>query len=167
MIIQEKFVCIGLFGTCGNSTFRQEKFIPEFEKLNIPYFNPQVEDWSPALAIVEAEHLANDRVVMFPITSETYGLGSLSEVGLSLLNAIKLDDRRYFIVMIDDKLDDELMKDKVLSKESLRNRALVKQHLLKLNFSNVFLVETLDQMLEAGKLLYKNAYIEYLLKKSC
>jgi hypothetical protein len=69
--------------------------------------------------------------------------------------------------MIDDKLDDELMKDTVLSKESLRNRALVKQHLIKLNFSNVFLVETLDQMLEAGKLLYKNAYIEYLLKKAC
>ena len=141
-------LCIGLFGTCGNTTFRQDLFVPTYEQNDMAYYNPQVEDWTPDCAKEEANHLANDQIIAFPVTSETYGIGSLAEVGFSILNAIKLDDRRDFIVMIDEKLDDELMEDKDRAKESLRARQLVLAHLKKLNYSNIFLVDCFEDMLE-------------------
>ena len=143
---------IGLFGTCGGSKWR-EPFMDAYNKLNISYYNPQVENWKPEDAVEEAEHLANDSIILFPVTSETYALGSLTEVGFSLLNAIKLDDRRDFVVMIENKLDDSLT-DENLRKESLRARALAIQHLKKMKLSNLFLVPDLEKMLEVSITLY-------------
>ena len=59
--------CIGLFGTCGNSTWRN-KFMEIYDKKNIIYYNPQVDDWKPEDAVIEAERLANDQIILFPIT---------------------------------------------------------------------------------------------------
>lgn len=147
-------LCIGMFGTCGNSTFRQEILIPNFKSWDVEYFNPQVDEWKPEDAIIEAEHLANDEIILFPITSETYAQGSLSEVGFSILNAIKLDSRRDFVIMIENELDTELMKDEDRAKDSLRSRALVLQHLKKLKFDNIYVVNTFKEMLDVTKILY-------------
>lgn len=151
-------LCIGLFGTCGDSQWR-EPFVNTYNDLGIIFYNPQVDDWTPDCAVEEAEHLANDRIILLPITSETYGFGSLSEVGFSLLNAIRLDDRRDFVTLIDLKLDTDLMKDKAQAKESLNSRALVYQHLKKLRLPNLYLVEDLNQMLSVSVLLWKAAKI--------
>ncbi len=148
---------IGLFGTCGKSRWR-DTFIEAYAKEGIPFFNPQVEDWKPEDAEREAEHLANDEVILFPITSETYATGSLSEVGFSILHAIRLDDRREFVVMVDQELDPEL-NDPTAKKESLRSRALVLQHLKKLRLKNVYLVDNLEQMLQVSIQLYRAAEI--------
>ncbi len=166
--------CIGLFGTCGSSTWR-DKFMDKYDEENIIgepvlYFNPQVEDWKPEDAFKEAEHLANDDIILFPITGETYGTGSLSEVGFGVLSAIKLDDRRDFVVMIDMELDPELMKDKERSKENLRARALVMAHLNKLNLPNVHMVGSLDDMLSTSIILHhantiKNTVAQFSIKK--
>lgn len=151
--------CIGLFGTCGNSTWRIS-FIEKYQELGIEFFNPQVDDWKPELAEVEAEHLASDQIILFPITDETYATGSLAESGFSILNAIKLDDRRDFVILIQKELKKELMDNNPeCAKESLRARALVKQHLKKLNFSNLYVVETLEQMLNVSITLWKSYQI--------
>lgn len=165
--------CIGLFGTCGKSTFRQDLFIPEYVKRDLRdgehFFNPQKDDWKPEDAAVEAEHLANDQVILFPVTGETYATGSLAEVGFSILNAIKLDDRRDLVVAIEPGLDAPLHEDKALAKESLRARALVAQHLKKLRLGNLFVLDTgtiqqprpriqyLKQMLDLSIVLFENA----------
>lgn len=145
--------CVGLFGTCGDSTWR-DAFEYVYKEAGINFFNPLVEDWKPEDAVVEAEHLANDNIILFPITKETYGVGSLSEVGFGVLSAIKLDDRRDFVVMIENELIPELMEDKERAKESLRARALVLQHLKKLNLPNVYLVDKLTDMLDISTTLY-------------
>lgn len=155
---------IGLFGTCGNSTWRQQ-FITEYNKFKIEYFNPQVENWSPDDAVKEANHLANDEIILFPITNETYASGSLSEVGFSILNAIKLDDRRDFVILIDSDLTEQLKNDNpVAAKESMRARALVKEHLKKLRLSNLYLVESLEEMLKVSLSLYPCAIVRNKLK---
>lgn len=146
-------ITIGLFGTCGNSRWRGP-FMKRYEELGINYFNPQVENWNPSCAEEEAKHLAEDEIILFPVTNETYGLGSLSEVGFSILQAIKLDDRREFVVMVDPDVTPEL-SDPIARKESVRARALVKQHLKKLRLPNLYLVDTLDEMLTASLELYK------------
>lgn len=146
--------CIGLFGTCGRSLWR-DTFVQRFSQAGIEFFNPLVDDWKPEDAIIEAEHLANDQIVCFPITGETYGAGSLAESGFSILNAVKLDERRDFILMIDMVLDKDLMENVELAKESLRARALVMQHLKKLNLPNVYLVNTLPEMFDIAMTLYE------------
>lgn len=141
---------IGLFGTCGNSTWRKE-FIETYKFNDVEFFNPQVDDWSPELAEVEAEHLANDEIILFPVLAETSGLGSLGEVGFSILQAIKLDSTRNVIVMIDKTCD---IEDEAVKKESIRARALVMAHLKKLKYPNVYLVENLSDMLDLSLKLH-------------
>ena len=140
---------IGLFGTCGNSQWR-DKFITKYEKMGIDYFNPVKDDWQPEDAQIEAEHLANDEIILFPVTDESLGLGSLGEVGFSILQAIKLDSERSVIVMIDRFINDDAKQfiddDKIVN-ESIKMRALIKAHLNKLNYPNVYMVDTLDDML--------------------
>ena len=147
--------CVGLFGTCGKSKWRTP-FMDAYDKKKIVYFNPQKENWREQDAVVEAGHLAEDGIILFPITSESYATGSLAETGFSILNAIKLEDRRDIVIYIDQKLDDELMTSNPLAaKESLRARALVKQHLKKLNLNNLYDVESLEAMFELSIKLYR------------
>ena len=110
--------CVGLFGTCGGSRWR-DPFMKRYGELGIQFFNPQVEDWKPEDAEAEADHLAEDAIILFPITGETYGTGSLAETGFSALQAIKLNRHRDFVVMIERELDPPL-NDQVARKESIR-----------------------------------------------
>jgi len=161
--MENKNLGVGLFGTCGNSVWR-DAFMANYEVLGIPFFNPNKADWQPEDAIIEAEHLANDKIILFPITNETYATGSLAEVGFSILNAIRLDDRRNFVVMIDVDLIPEL-DDSIARKESLRSRALVIQHLKKLRLDNVYIVQSLEEMLEVSVTLYQSEKIKEGLEK--
>lgn len=158
-LVNELENAIGLFGTCGNSKWR-DRFIAKYMELGIPFFNPQLPPgtWDSTCADIEAEHLANDEIILFPVTGETLGLGSLGEVGFSILGAIRLDDRRDFVIMIDKNVDPVLMSnDSAMAKESNKMRALVIQHLKKLNLRNVYIVDTLDEMLEVSIQLRKAA----------
>jgi hypothetical protein len=147
--------CIGLFGTCGGSSWRTP-FMTAYDQRGYCYFNPQVEEWDPSCAEIEAKHLADDELILFPVTAETYGLGSLGEIGFSVMSAIKLDDRRDLVVLIEAK-PDESLKDDPRFIESVKMRALIKQHLRKLRLTNVYLVETMGEMLELSLVLYDNA----------
>jgi len=143
---------IGLFGTCGGSKWR-DPFMLEYDKLEIDYFNPQVDDWKEEDAVIEAEHLVNDEIVLFPITKETYATGSLSETGFSALQAININRHRDFIIMIEQGLDDSL-DNPVARKESLRSRALVTAHLKKLDIASLYFVSSLEEMLELSIALH-------------
>jgi hypothetical protein len=146
--------CIGLFGTCGTSTWRAD-FIRQYSKLGINYFNPQVENWSPELADIEAQHLKRDEIILFPVTSETYGTGSLAETGFSILQAVQSNSTRFVIVMIVPDLDEALKADQTAYKESLRARTLVSAHLAANPMPNVFVVSDFHQMLNLSVQLYQ------------
>jgi len=165
--MDKRKITIGLFGTCGKSKWR-DKFIEAYQTEGITFFNPQKDDWSPADADIEADHLVNDDIVLFPITDETYAFGSLAETGFSVLQALKLNERREFIIMITpDVIPDESIQHETLRKESVRARALVKAHLKKLNYPNVWVVNSLDNMLKLSLHLHaievlKGAALKYL-----
>lgn len=146
--------CIGLFGTCGNSTWR-DLFVRVYERERINYFNPQKEGWTPDDAVVEAAHLVNDEVVLFPVTGETFGTGSLGEIGFSILSAIRANDQRFVVVYVESKLDPQLHIDNpVAAKESTNARAIINAHLKKANNPNVFIVNSLEEMLDVSIKLY-------------
>lgn len=154
---------IGLFGTCGKSKWR-EPFIQEYTKSNIQFFNPQVDDWNPECAKIEAEHLAQDEIILFPVTGETYGTGSLAETGFSILNAIRMDSERDIVVLIEKDLDESL-DDEVARKESIRARTLLLEHLSKLRLKNVYLVSKLKTMFQISLVLYGIAQQRATIKK--
>lgn len=65
-----------LGGTCGKSTWR-EGLIPLLE---IDYFNPVVEDWTPECQQKEIEERENCDYCLYVITSEMEGFYSIAEV---------------------------------------------------------------------------------------
>ena len=148
-------LCIGLFGTCGKSSWR-DVFIQKYNQLEISYFNPQVDDWKPELAEIEAEHLVNDDIILFPVTNETFGTGSLAETGFSIMQAINSSENRSVIIMIDKEPKEELkIAEPLAYKESTRARALVRAHLNKVKKPNIYIVDSLDEMLSVSLKLYE------------
>ena len=145
---------IGLFGTCGSSTWRKD-FIEEYKSLGINYYNPQIEQWDETCAAIEAEHLVNDEIVLFPVTSETYGTGSLGETGFSIIQAINSNRSRFVVIMIDKVLDESLKDNGLAYKESTRARALVLAHLNKINYENVYIVSNMQELLQVSIKLYQ------------
>lgn len=93
---------VGLFGTCGGSTWRR----PYYEQLleaDIEFFDPQIQpethgrSWYEADIENEVRHLERNPVLMFKVTGETTGLMSLLEIVKSIQNPTC-----YIIVLIED-----------------------------------------------------------------
>jgi len=147
-------ICIGLFGTCGGSSWRNV-FMKKYQELGIEFYNPQVEDWKPELAEIEAGHLVNDEIILFPVTDETYGMGSLAETGFSINQVINTNVNRSVVLMVAKDVKEELkVANPALAKESTRSRALVRAHLSKITRNNVYIVDSLEEMLEVSLQLH-------------
>ena len=143
-----KTITIGLFGTCDNIPWREEKFIPIYEEKGIAYYNPVLENWSELLELSrqgkcpnpteeENYYLNNAEIILFPILKESLGLGSLAEMGFSVQCVIRniMSGKQQFLVsLIDDKCKD-MRKTERERTDSTKNRALVKSKLLLTNFS--------------------------------
>jgi hypothetical protein len=118
----------GLFGTCGQSTWRRA-FIAAYEARSIRYFNPQVEHWTPEMAAQENEHFRRDAVLLFPVTAESTGFGTLAEIGLSILEIERHNQRhpetpRHMFVFVDPACTDPAASEAQI-KDSIRARKLV------------------------------------------
>lgn len=147
---------VGLFGTCGGSRWR-DQFISVFEARGILYFNPMVPEgtWHPGLKDDENRHLCEDEIILFPVTSDTLGNGSLGEVGFSIASALRLNKNRFFVFLIDPVCINEQFTD-AERKDNARARILIRSKLetMAAAVPGVYLVESLDQMLELTLSLY-------------
>lgn len=66
-----------LGGTCGKSTWREE-LIPLLTKVD--YFNPAVDDWTPACQEIEIHERNTCDFVLYVISPEMEGVYSIAEV---------------------------------------------------------------------------------------
>jgi hypothetical protein len=158
---QQGVVTIGLFGTCGGSKWR-DRFLEAGKTLNAAMFNPQVDNWDESMAQIEAEHLVEDEIILFPVTDETYAEGSLAETGFSVLQAIKSNDHRFVVVYVSPTVNEALgVASPAQAKASRRARALVLAHLNKQKdrIPNLFLVDSMDAMFDVCFKVY-NAMLE-------
>lgn len=96
----------------------------KYDELGIPYFNPMVDDWHAGLVPLEAQHLAEDEIIMFPILGWSYAEGSLSEMGFGPLKAMRQNINRSFVYFIETVLHERLT-DPDRCKSSLRARSLL------------------------------------------
>lgn len=76
IIEAEKKPVVFLGGTCAESTWREE-LIPQLE---IDYFNPVVEDWTPECKEEEKRQRQTCDYVLYTITPEMSGAYSVAEV---------------------------------------------------------------------------------------
>lgn len=125
----------------------------KYDLLGITYFNPMVDDWHPGMVPLEAQHLAEDEVICFPILGWSYAEGSLSELGFGPLKAMRQNFNRSFIFFIEMTLHERLI-DPDRCKASMRGRKLVLGHLSEIAAPNIYVVNSLDQMLETSIELY-------------
>lgn len=125
-----------------------------FKSRGFAFFNPQVENWTPELAEAEAWHLANDDIVLFPVTDETFGFGSLAETGFSIQSAVTSSAHRFVVVYISPSVSDAL---KQLSPEqadaSRRARKLALAHLELIDNRMVIRATSLEDMLDKALIL--------------
>ena len=142
--------CVGLFGTCGSSTWR-DPFVETFRAKGVDYFNPQVADWTPELATVEADHLAGDAIVMMAVTGETVGAASLVEAGLLVARAIQ-EPNRFFLLYIEEEVDPSLEG----AKDSNRARRLLLEHLSRFDrVPNIEVASSLEGALDLSVKLWR------------
>ncbi len=71
---------IFLGGSCNPTTWRKDIAIPLLSAHDVPYFNPQVDDWDPSLVAMEAQAKLEAPVLLFVIDSATRAIASMIEV---------------------------------------------------------------------------------------
>ena len=69
-----------LGGSCGWTSWRQEKIIPHFHKAGISYYNPQKSQWSCDLIPVEEAAKNTSRLLLFVIDPQTANNVGLLEI---------------------------------------------------------------------------------------
>jgi len=153
---------VGEFGTCGGSTWRID-FNKEYAAEGVEFFNPQLPEgvWETApdyYTQAEAWHLANDSIILIPVTSESYGINSLGEIGFAIMHASDAKARQDVIIYIDPNLDDALVEgNEAMAKLSKSMRKLMLKHLSEFrDHDNIHIVKDLDQMLEISLELWHN-----------
>ena len=93
--MKDKKVFLG--GTCNESTWRDE-LIPH---LDVDYFNPVVEDWTPECQEVERQEKAKSAVHLYVITSAMTGVFSIAEAVESAMT----DGVRTVFAVVPDGFD--------------------------------------------------------------
>lgn len=137
---------VGLFGTGGASTWRAS-LKALFAERGIDCYDPQVDGWTPDLADEEAWHLANDKVILFTVTGETFGFGSLVETGFSVLPVLSQESTRCVLLYIAPEVDDSLaLASPEQAEASRRARSLVLAHLRQFSHPRVYLTDSLDDL---------------------
>lgn len=68
-----------LGGSCDPTTWRRDIAVPKLTKYKIPFFNPQVDDWSPEFIQLEAKAKEECEVLIFVIDSKTRAIASMLE----------------------------------------------------------------------------------------
>ena len=139
---------IGLFGTCGNSTWR-DSVMAILTANNLEFFNPNKANWDPSDAVIEAEHKATDGTMVFAITDETYGTASLAECGMALLKATLEDEKRNVVIYIAPEPQESLKENAQAWKESRNARKIVLADLETLTLPNFRLVKSMEEMMFA------------------
>ncbi len=67
-------------GSCNPTTWRRDICIPKLAAAEIPFYNPQVDEWHPALVDIETDKKNEASVLFFVIDSQTRAIASMLEV---------------------------------------------------------------------------------------
>lgn len=132
---------VGLFGTCGDSKWREQVVIPALEKANIAYFNPVVPNWNEEAQRNEVEHVASDKVIIMAITGETTGIASMAELGWQALSA---SERAQNLIIFLEDMPNDVKDETGTSLRINKARALIRKYVAAQKCLGIFLVDSLQ-----------------------
>jgi len=69
-----------LGGSCNPTTWRRDVSMPLLEKNGVKYYNPQVDDWSPDLMVLEQKAKNVAKVLLFVVDGLTRAVASMVEI---------------------------------------------------------------------------------------
>eukprot|EP00466_Bigelowiella_natans_P007339 jgi/Bigna1/81355/fgenesh1_pg.80_\ len=78
-------VDVFLGGACNPTTWRKDVAEPIFDQQKVSYFNPQVEEWTQELIVLESLVKASSRILLFVLSGQTRAISSMIEVSFTLL----------------------------------------------------------------------------------
>lgn len=148
--------CIGLFGTCSGSKWR-DRFIEVYREENIRFFDPVVADWTPASRQNEIIHMRTDDVIVMMITDEAYSLFSLMECGI-LLKEMAANPFRHLIIGVDRHLDPMLSSNQLMYENSLAMRERILEE-LKEPMDNVYPIFDINDAIAVSRQAYETTLI--------
>ena len=93
--VRPELVFLG--GACNPTTWRQDTAMPMLDSMEISYYNPQVEDWSPDLMEIEAVAKAGAKFLLMVIGTKTRAIASMVEAA-----ELVLSDRNVPLVITDE-----------------------------------------------------------------
>ncbi|GAB5370174.1 hypothetical protein AAMO2058_001469700 [Amorphochlora amoebiformis] len=73
-------VDVFLGGACNPTTWRKDVAIPIFKDKKVTYYNPQVENWTQDLIVLESLVKASSRILLFVLSGQTRAISSMIEV---------------------------------------------------------------------------------------
>ena len=80
-LAQSRSACSKVFlgGSCNPTTWRQDEAIPILAAAGVSFFNPQVDNWSQELVLIESLIKANCETLLFVIDCQTRAIASMIE----------------------------------------------------------------------------------------
>jgi hypothetical protein len=138
-------VSIGLFGT-GSRTSWRGPFVTAYQETGIRYFNSQgVDDSYGSYKEAVLTHLAKDRILVFALTGETYGLTAATLIAMAITKV--MGTNRWLLVYVEPELT-AIDADEFDREEVAVHRALLIGHIGEMDLPNVKLVHNLDDLLQ-------------------
>lgn len=93
-------VQVALFGAVSaEKDWRNNQVIPLLKKLNVTYFNPVVDNWTPERAPIEAQAMADAETIIMVFDNSSPAFTGLAEAGWAALGASQRGQN--FILYID------------------------------------------------------------------
>lgn len=150
---------VGLFGTCADTTWREDIAIPMLEAAGVDFFNPVVEHWTEECRQIEAQHATEDRVILQVISSEDVSMSSMSESGWLAFQAY-LRGQKMVLCILDMPGDKEPKKDEFGRRlKPNKTRGLIRAHINRLPVSikleTLFIVATIEEAVQKAIELMK------------
>ena len=79
-----------LGGSCNPTKWRKQIVIPMLEKVNMDYYNPQVDEWTSDLIVTENYQKDHAKYLFFVIDDETRAIASMIEVAYYIAQGRKV-----------------------------------------------------------------------------
>merc|ERR1711974_425277 len=79
-----------LGGSCNPTSWRKEQVIPILKESNIPFYDPQIDNWSDPAVPIEAQAKQLADVLLFVLDTQTLAMASMVEVAEHIASRSKV-----------------------------------------------------------------------------
>lgn len=153
-----------LFGTTSREKdWRNNQVIPVLDTLDVTYFNPVVDNWTPDLAEKEAKALAEAETIVMVFDDTSPSFTGLAEAGWAALGAAQRGQQ--FVLYVDTDYQLNIPKEALVTEQAKEwagyfkhwatsIRELTVRHAQEAELDTLHLCNSLDDVCDALRTIY-------------